>query len=159
LLTLFPYATYALPALASLFLFPVVIECSKRYALAVYAATALLALLITPDMEAKLLYVAFFGYYPVLKCVAESRRSRGVEWLIKLAVFNAAVVVAYAVLIRLGLSLDEFSLPGVTLPPEAFLGIFLLAGNGVFVLYDIGLTRVLPVYFRRFQPQLRRLLK
>ena len=125
----------------------------------VYAATALLAFLITPDMEAKILYVLFFGHYPIIKCVAESRRGRVAEWLIKLAVFNAAVVAAYAVLAQVGLSLDEFAIPGVSLPLQAVLGLFLLMGNGVFVLYDVALTRVLPLYFRRFQPRLRKLFK
>ncbi len=159
LLTLFPFATYALPCLASVFLFPVIIECGKRSGAAVYTATALLALLITPDWEAKILYVAFFGYYPLLKSVAESRRSRVVEWIIKLGVFNAAVIAGYSLLAVVGFPMEEFMLPGINLSLYGVLGLFLLAGNGIFVLYDIGLTRALPLYFSRFQPFLRRLLK
>ena len=159
LLTLFPYATYALPALAGVCLFPVVIECGKRYGLMVYIATALLALLITPDVEAKLLYVVFFGYYPLVKSVAESRRHRVGEWVIKLAVFNIAVVAAYAVMAQVGLSLEDFAISGVPLPLPVILVLFLLAGNGVFVLYDIALTRALPLYFGRVQPRLRRLFQ
>ncbi len=159
MLTLFPYATYALPALAGVFLVPIVIECSKRYAVAVYAATAILSLLITPDLEAKWLYVCFFGYYPILKAVAETRRSRAAEWGIKIGVFNIAVVAVYAIVSRLGFSLNEFAVTGIALPLPAILGLFLLAGNVVFVLYDIALTRVLSLYFSRFQPLLRRLLK
>lgn len=159
LLTLFPFATYALPCLAGVFLFPVIIECGKRTGAAVYAATALLALLITPDLEAKALYVAFFGYYPLLKSVAEARRSRIREWLIKLGSFNAAAVLAYTVLAAVGLNMEEFVIPGLNLSLQVVLLLFLLAGNVIFVLYDIGLTRALPLYFSRFQPLLRRLLK
>lgn len=159
LLTLFPYATYALPALAGVCLFPVVIECGKRYGLMVYVATAILALLITPDVEAKILYVAFFGYYPLIKSIAESRRNRFTEWLIKLAVFNAAVVAAYGLMARIGLSLEDFAIKGVALPLSAVLIGFLLAGNAVFVLYDVALTRVLPLYFSRLQPRFRRLFR
>ena len=159
LLTLFPYATYALPALASVFLFPVIIESGKRHGTMVYVATAVLALLITPDLEAKVLYVTFFGYYPLIKSIAESRSQRWLEWVVKLAVFNAAVVTTYFVLIRLGMPMDDFSLPGVELPLQVILGAFLLVGNGVFVLYDVALSRLLPLYFARFQPQLRRLLR
>lgn len=159
MLAVFPYATYALPALASLWLFPVVIECGKRTAAAVYAATALLALLITPDMEAKLLYVAFFGYYPLIKSVAESR-PRWAERLIKFFCFNSAVVICYVVLLQLGgVSAEDFALPGVSLPLSAVLAGFLLAGNLVFWLYDTALTRLLPLYFVRFRPVLRRWFK
>ncbi len=158
LLTVFPFATYALPALASVFLMPVVIECGKRWALAVYAAVSLLALLIVSDMEARLLFVFFFGYYPIIKSWAEQRH-RAVEWLCKLGIFNAAVVLAYTVLSAVGFSLAVFSIPGVALPLGVFLAAFLLAGNVIFVLYDIGLTRLLPLYFSRLQPLLRRLFR
>ena len=159
LLTVFPFATYALPALASVFLIPVVIECGRRWALAVYAAVALLALLLAPDVEARLLFVFFFGYYPILKSVAESMRRRVLEWLCKLAVFNAAVVAAYAVLSAIGFSLEEFVVSGVSLPLTGFLVVFLVVGNGIFVLYDIGLSRLLPLYFSRFQPLFRRFFR
>lgn len=158
LLTVFPFATYALPAMASVFLMPVVIECGKRWALTVYISAALLALLIVPDMEARMLFVSFFGYYPILKSWAESRR-RMVEWLCKLGVFNAAVVAAYGVLSAIGFSLKVFDFQGSSLPLGVFLACFLLAGNVVFVLYDIGLSRLLPLYFLRFQPMVRRLFR
>lgn len=156
LLTVFPFATYALPALASVFLFPVVIECGRRYGILVYAATAVLALLLAPDLEAKILYVAFFGYYPVLKSAAEAFRKVG-EWALKLGTFNAAVLIAYFLLTRLGLSLSEFALG--SLPLAAAVGVFWAIGNVVFVLYDVALTRALTLYFVRFQPLLHRLFR
>lgn len=157
LLTVFPYATYALPALASLFLFPVIIEGGKRLGLAVYASTALLALLIVPDMEAKALYVTFFGLYPMLKSVAE-RIGRAGEWAIKLAAFNAAVVLTYGALTSLQLlPMADFAVGNLAMPTA--LAVLLLAGNVVFVVYDIGLTRVLSLYIYRFQPLLRRYWK
>lgn len=159
LLTVFPFATYALPALASVFLMPIVIECGRRWALAVYAAVSLLALLLAPDMEARFLFVCFFGYYPVIKSVAESWRTRVGEWVGKLLVFNAAVVLAYVLLAALGFSLEVFAVSGVALPLSAFLLLFLLAGNVIFVLYDLALTRLLPLYFSRFQPLFHRLFR
>ena len=159
LLTVFPFATYALPALASVFLMPVVIECGPRWATAVYTAEALLALLITPDMEAKLLFVAFFGYYPIIKSLTERLKSRSLEWACKLLVFNGAIVAAYAVLTAVGFSLDMFRISGLAIPLWGFLLAFLLAGNVVFILYDTALTRLLPLYFSRFQPLFRRLFR
>lgn len=157
LLTVFPFATYAIPALAGVFLLPLVVECGKATALYSYLAVSLLSLFLVPDIEAKALFVAFFGYYPILKSVAESRRHRVVEWLVKLLTFNIAVVAAYTVLSGVGLSLEEFTIDGVSLPLGVMLLFFLIAGNVIFVLYDIGLTRFLPFYFSRLQPVLHRL--
>ena len=158
LLTVFPFATYALPALASVFLMPIVMECGKKWAAAAYVAVALLALLIAPDLEAKFLFVFFFGYYPIVKSWAESR-PRAIEWVCKLGVFNVAVVAAYLLISRIGFSMEAFEIPGVAAPMSVILAAFLVAGNVVFLLYDVALTRLLPLYFSRFQPLLRRLFR
>ncbi len=157
LLTFFPFATYALPAMAGVFLMPLVVECGKRTALCAYVAVAVLALLLVPDVEAKALFVAFFGYYPILKAIAESVKNRFVEWLVKIVVFNFSVIITYLGLSSIGFSLDEFAVRGIPLPLSTILALFLIAGNGIFILYDIGLTRFLPFYFSRLQPLCRRL--
>ncbi|MBR5540036.1 MAG: hypothetical protein IKU56_01490 [Clostridia bacterium] len=159
LLTIFPFATYALPPLAGAFLIPLVIECGKKWALCAYAAVSLVALLIVPDIEAKVLFIAFFGYYPIVKATLELIGSRVLEWLTKLLIFNVAAVGGYTVLIWIGFSLDAFRIEGIALPLYGFVLLFLLAGNGIFVIYDIGLTRFLPLYFSRFQPMIRRLFR
>ena len=56
---LIPFATIALPAIAGVLLIVVVIELGKRWALLVYAAVSLLSILLTADMEAKLLFILF----------------------------------------------------------------------------------------------------
>ncbi len=152
LLTVFPFATYALPPLAGIMLIPIVIEYGKKWAFLTYASVSLLALLLVPDTEAKLLFIAFFGYYPIIKAVLESFRSRVWEWVAKLGIFNGTVVVSYVVLASFGLPLEEFRIEGVALPLTAFLALFLLVGNVIFVLYDIGITRSLPLYFVRIRP-------
>ncbi len=159
LLTIFPFATYALPPLAGAFLIPLVIECGKKWALCAYAAVSLVALLIVPDMEAKTLFIVFFGYYPIVKAILESIKNHVCEWLLKLLIFNAAAVGGYAILSWIGFSLDAFRIDGISLPLYGFLILFLLAGNVIFVIYDIGLTRFLPLYFSRVQPIIRRLFQ
>ena len=157
LATIFPFATYALPPLAGAFFIPLVIECGKRWALGAYAAVSLLALLLVPDLEAKMLFIGFFGYYPIVKAMFESFGNRLLEWLAKLVLFNAAVVLSYAILSVVGFRLQEFAVEGVALGLPVFLALFLLTGNVIFILYDIGLTRFLPTYFARFRPMLRRM--
>ena len=60
-LTAFPYMTYALPAIAGAVLIPVVIELGSKWAWMVYACVSFLSLLIAPSLEAKVMFIAFFG--------------------------------------------------------------------------------------------------
>ena len=62
-----PFGTYALPTLAGAVLVAIVIEFGSKTALLTYMAVSLLAIFITPDREAALLFIMFFGYYPILK--------------------------------------------------------------------------------------------
>ena len=104
-LSYFPYLTYAVPAVAGLFIMVAVIEAGYKWALGAYAAASVLVFLFA-EPEGKLLYICFFGYYPILKAVFDRRKSRTLEWILKLAVFNAAIIAVYAVFARLfGLSL------------------------------------------------------
>ena len=152
-LTIFPYATYALPALAGAVLIPVVLEIGVKTGWMVYAAVAVLALIITPSVEAKMMFVAFFGYYPVLKASLERLRARWLEWTLKLVVFNAAMVVSYVLLLFVfGLEADTFELFGINLPL-----VFLAMGNVVFVIYDVALTNIITLYMRSWHPRLSRL--
>lgn len=160
LLTVFPFATYALPALAGVFFVPLVIECGKRWAFGAYVAVSVLAFIMVPDVEAKMLFAVFFGYYPIVKAVLERFPNRLLEWGAKLLLFNAAAVGTYALLSRVGLvALSEFQPDGISSSLAICLVLFLLAGNVIFVLYDIGMTRFLPVYFMRLQPILRRVFR
>ena len=56
LLTVFPFATYALPALASVFFIPIVIECGRRWAVGLYIAVAFLALLMVGGVAYSAVY-------------------------------------------------------------------------------------------------------
>ena len=61
-----PIATIALPALAGCLTIAIVAETNVRYGFAVYCVVSVLAILLTPDREAILFYILFFGYYPTL---------------------------------------------------------------------------------------------
>ena len=92
---IFPFATYALPALSGLLLVVIVIDHGMKWAWCVYVAISALVVLITPDREAAAMFVLFFGYYPILKSVLERIKLRVTEYIIKIVIFNVAMVVAY----------------------------------------------------------------
>ncbi|MBQ3094506.1 MAG: hypothetical protein IJC52_04965 [Clostridia bacterium] len=153
-LTVFPYATYALAALAGMVLIPVALELGARYGVCCYVVTAVLSVLLTPDPEAKWLFVFFFGYYPILAMRLYLWRRRRAAWVVKFAVFNAAVLASYAVL-HTFLHLDEqaFTIADVSVPI-----VFLALGNIVFLIYDICLVRVTAMYRVRLHPLVKRFL-
>ena len=154
-LTAFPYMTYALPAIAGAVLIPVVIELGSKWAWMVYACVSFLSLLIAPSLEAKVMFIAFFGYYPIVKALLERQKNRVLEWVLKYLVFNVAVVSAYLLSLRFfGLDADSFVIFGVNVPL-----VFLLLGNVVFLLYDLALRNVAEAYIRVLRPKLNRMFK
>lgn len=155
LLTFFPVSEIGLPALAGAVLIPIVLEIGVKWGWMAYACVGLLSLLICPNMESKLLFIAFFGYYPVLKAIVERLRKVWLEWLIKLVLFNATMVASYWLLLTFfGLPADSFEIFGVHLP-LVILGL----GNVTFVLYDIALTAVITTYMRSLHAKLMRLFR
>ena len=150
LLSYFPYLTYAIPAMAGLFRMVALIEINRKWALAAYISSAIPVLLLA-ESESKLLYVMFFGYYPIIKAVAEALRKPLVEWLIKIAVFNVAVLASYLLFSKMfGISMDDFGVLG-----KYGAWIFLASGNVVFVLYDIAVSRMAMFYLVVIKPKLK----
>lgn len=151
-----PTLTYALPAVAGVFLVLMVVDVGKKWALGVYAAVSILSLLILPDKEAAVMYVFFFGHYPIVKAVLEGTRLHGIVlWLVKLLVFNACVVLAYLVILYVfQLPFDELEEYG----KWAAVGLLGL-GNVVFVIYDVAVSRLVTLYMLKLRRYVRKLLR
>lgn len=150
----FPYLTYAIPALAGLFMMIPLIECGVSWGFGTYVASAAIVF-ITGEMEAKILYVMFLGYYPVLKSVIEKINKQFVEWILKLLCFNAAAVAFYFVSSRLfAVSFDDFGAWG-----KYGAVLFLALCNVVFVVYDIGISRVASYYMLTLHDKVRKIIK
>lgn len=155
MLTVIPIMTYTAPAFAGLLLIIVVIEIDKRWAVGVYVAVSVLGLLIAADKEAAVMYLAFFGYYPILKAVLESHLPRWAETVLKFLIFNVAMIGCYFVLIKVfGMPMDDMNELG-KYGPLILLGM----GNVVFLLYDYALTKLVIVYQMKWQDKFRRLFK
>jgi hypothetical protein len=151
---LVPFATYALPALAGAMLVAVVIEIGSKMAILAYISVSILSLFVVPDREAAMMFIVFFGYYPILKEKLESIPSRILEYVLKLGLFNATIVAGYAVMTYL------LGIPLLTEGAEDFgkytIFILLLSGNVVFFIYDYALTRYISVYVKWFKPRFLR---
>ncbi len=151
---------YALPAFAGMLIMFSVIELDKKWAFGIYTAVSVLSLMLVPNKEAAVLYVAFFGYYPILKAILESKLPKVPEYIIKFAVFNASMIVSYAILVKvLGMPFDELmGIEGETgFIAKYMLPIMLVLGNITFTVFDIALTRIVTTYLRVWQKRFRKL--
>lgn len=154
LLSYFPYLTYAIPAIAGLFIMVIVIEVNCKWAIGSYIASAVLVFLLS-EAESKFMYIGFLGYYPILKAVLERMRKPVAEWIVKILCFNAAVCVIYAAMSGvLGISIEDFTVFG-----KNGVLILLVLGNIVFVLYDIAVSRVATTYIGLIHPKLKKIIK
>lgn len=151
---------YALPAFAGMLIMFSVVELDKKWAFGIYVAVSVVSLLLVPNKEAAILYAAFFGYYPILKAIFESKLPKVAEYILKFAVFNVSMIISYAVLVKvLGIPLDE--LMGTTQETGFFaryaVYIMLGLGNIAFIFYDVATTRIITVYLRIWQKKFRKL--
>ncbi len=146
-----PIGTYALPCIAGAMLAAVVLESGYIAAFTVYAVVSLLSALLVADKEAVLYYIAFLGFYPILKGLIERIKSRVVQYIVKFTVFNGCMVAAFfASISLLSVPKESFELFGIYLP-----WVFLLAGNIIFIIYDICLTRLISQYILRWREKLK----
>lgn len=140
-----PFAGIACPMLAMLCLLPTVRRCSARTALAQYAASAILGVLLCPDLEASMLYV-FIGWYPALRPKLE-KLGRISRLLVKAGIFALALTGMYALLLyvfRLEAVAAEFA--EYSAPMTVGL---LVMGCAVFLLFDRSIGMLEAAYRRK----------
>lgn len=154
LLSYFPYLTYAIPAMAGLFIMVLVIEIDVKWAFAGYLTSAVLTFLFA-EPESKLMYIFLFGFYPIVKALIEKLRKPVIEWIIKLCVFLASVLSVYYVFAGLfGITLEDIDILG-----KYGIVILLASGAVVFVLYDIAVSRMAMMYMHILHTKIKKIFK
>jgi len=138
--SVWPTGQLGLVAVASLFIAAVVVESGPGSGLSVFVAVSGLGMLIIPNKTAPLLFLMFFGYYPVVKSLIERIGAMPLQWLLKLLVFNASLTA-----IRFLLKSIVFEFGGYK--PGVFL--LYLLGNVVFAVFDYGFSKVIWLYISR----------
>ncbi len=145
---LVPSGRQGLAALAGLVNAAAVVSAGFPAGAFCYAATGLLGLFLSPDKGLAVLYLLFFGLYPLVKCLIERLRNVALEWVLKLVFFNLVLTFCYFFFQRTLL---------VNLPGEGpILWAFYPLANLVFIAYEIGITRLIALYTVRIDKNLRR---
>ena len=149
----FPFLTYSLPAVASLFIMVAVLELGTKWALGSYIAAAFLTVLFA-EKEAAALYVLFFGYYPIAKVYFERIKNRVLNMGLKLLLFNGVLALIYLVLLSLiGLQEDFLGFS------RYMVYVMWAAANAVFIMYDRILVSLSTLYMYRLHGRISRFIK
>lgn len=146
---MFPFSTYALPALAGLLMVTVAVETGASWAFTLYVAVSILSLLMTPDKEAMLMFIMFFGHYPITKFQLEKIKFKPLVVLLKFICFNFCIIISYIIIIYI------FQIPDVLTDFGDFgkysVYILLGLGNVLFMIYDFALSQVMRAYIYWFR--------
>ena len=155
LTSVIPTLTYALPAAAGFLITLIVIEIDKKWALGVYVAVSLLSVLLIADKEAAVMYIMFFGYYPIVKAIFEKHFHSMLLWVLKFAVFNVGDVAAFFI------STYVFLVPFEEMEKYGAIAAWglLAAGNVIFLLYDFAMTNLIRLYLIKWRKTFRRIFK
>lgn len=149
-------------AFAGLIILVCVIELSRSWAFGVWAATSIIGFLVLPNKEGVLLYFAFFGYYPIIKGLIESKvRNRVAEYAIKLIIYNAAVFASEYVLFKvMNIPLTEFlDVKEGTWLAQYIMPVLFVALNVVFFFLDYFYTVFATIYLNRWQKKFRKMFR
>ncbi|HYE10576.1 MAG TPA: hypothetical protein VEF53_10405 [Patescibacteria group bacterium] len=142
-----PTGKLGLYALASLTIAVAVVELDIKLGAVVYTAAAILIFLLTGNINTLLLFVLFFGSYPLLKYYIEKQRSAALEMILKFTAFNLLAILGfYLFKLLFGISpinLGNFSV-GMILGLAA-------GGQVVFLIYDYILSRLIYYYINRIK--------
>ncbi|MDR3149475.1 MAG: hypothetical protein LBT88_05620 [Oscillospiraceae bacterium] len=137
-----PTGSVAFVGFAGLLTAIAVVECGYAWALGQFAVACVLGLLLVSDKMIVLIYAALFGWYPVVKSLIDRSKLRvAAQWIIKLLILNAVLVLGYMAANKLLLLEDTQTLPVLlvgVIPVEVS-----------FVFYDLVLTKLIDQYTRR----------
>lgn len=146
----FPALYIAAPMCAGMLMIILAEEVSSGWAWLTYLSVSLLALVVTFDKEAALMFILFFGYYPILRPKLEHIPLKLLRLVVKLAIYESFLCADYF--------LTVYVLGVPTFDDEGKIGLAVLAGFAtlVFLMYDALLSRMGWAYRRYFVRLLHR---
>ena len=132
-------------AIASIVILFALTEFGKSWAFGIFLASGAMSLLLLPNKSAAVIYVAFVGYYPILKVYLNRIRPKWLSYLARLSCF-IPIMLALMFLAKIMLFAE--------LEAEEFEFIIYPLACAAFVLYDFALERLVLFYNLRIKPKL-----
>ena len=144
--SVWPTGRFGLTAFSSLFVAAAVCDAGIIPAVYVFIVSSALGIILLPDKSAPLLFILFFGYYPVVKYLIERIKNIALQWGLKILVFNIALTVLWFLLRSLIIG-GGFDAPAI---------LVYIGGNVVFAVFDYGYSKVIWFYTERVSKKAKR---
>ncbi len=147
--------TYAVPLILGILLFMFKKIFNTSSTAVVYVCTSILSLLFVPDKECVLMYVLFFGYYPLIKDKIDRIKFQVLKWIVKLVIFNASVFLVEILCVYV-LNIDFFDGEAFSL---LIIIVFTVGMNIMFLLYEFLLKYCLILYGKKFEKRINSIIR
>ena len=124
----------------------VVIEHGSKHALLVYLSSSILSFIIVPNKLIVLPYIAFFGYYAILKSLIEKSNKIFFEWIMKLLAYNLAMYIVYLLTSKMFFDSITIKLP---------IWVVFIIMEIIFILYDYCFSLAIQYYNTKLKNKIR----
>lgn len=148
----FPLLYLIFPMISGVLLLIIVEEVGTQWAWVTYVTVGMLSLFVTYDKEAALIFILFFGCYPIYQKFLTRIRPRLLQAAVKLVIFNVTMVLYFRFNVYvLGLddllkAFEDFGKYGAV--------IVLVLLNPFFLMYDYSLSGLCRIYRNMLKPRI-----
>ncbi|WP_298653639.1 hypothetical protein [uncultured Eubacterium sp.] len=144
---------YTMPLVASLVMIILLDSISQKSALLTFISTSIISFILLNDKECVLLYVLFFGYYPLIRDKINDTKPKFLSYLLKFITFNAAMVLTQVLCVYV------FGIPFDDMLGKWGIVLFVLCLNLVFVVFDKLYTLLLKLYRIKLKKKVEKYIK
>lgn len=145
---------YTMPMLVGLFMIMLKRTFGASSAWITYAAVSALSFMLVADKECMLMYILFFGYYPIIQDSINKIKIKPAGVFVKLLIFNIMVFAVQLILVYV------FGIPFLEEGEGKWLIILFAAlMNLVFVFYDRILTSLAALYKIKIEKKIKKYFK
>lgn len=146
----FPVLYIIMPMVCGILVTVMTSETNTRWGFLMYLAVSLLSLFITPNKEAALLFIMFFGHYPLWRNAVSRIEPKFLSFAVKLFFFNVCIFLYLALTVLL---FDADELLDEMGDFKKYGGIFLLCTvNVMFSSYDYLMSLAQEFYKKKLHP-------
>ncbi|WP_290905563.1 hypothetical protein [Eubacterium sp.] len=144
---------YTMPLVASLVMIILLDSISQKSALLTFVSTSIISFILLNDKECVLLYILFFGYYPLIRDKINDIKPKFLSYLLKFITFNAAMVLTQVLCVYV------FGIPFDDMLGKWGIVLFVLCLNLVFVVFDKLYTLLLKLYRIKLKKKVEKYIK
>lgn len=144
---------YTMPLVASFVMIILLDSISQKSALLTFVSTSIISSILLNDKECVLLYVLFFGYYPLIRDKINDIKPKFLSYLLKFVTFNAAMVLTQILCVYV------FGIPFDDMLGKWGIVVFALCLNLVFVVFDKLYTLLLRLYRIKLKKKVEKYIK